>query len=162
MMDELVVKPIGVVHSPFQDPKGTPIQPTGGRDVSAQVEILPEYAEGLKDLDGFSHIFLIYQFHRTKGPRLLVTPFMDDELRGVFSTRAPTRPNPIGLSVVELVRVEGSTLHIKCVDVLDGTPVLDVKPYVPEVDSCGDARVGWLASAKDRFEKRRADHRFTE
>jgi len=161
-MDEIVLKPIGVIHSPFKDPKGTPIQPPGGRNISARIEIFPEYEEGLKDLDGFSHIILIYHFHRSKGSKLLVTPFMDDELRGVFSTRAPTRPNPIGLSVVELVKVEGRTLHIECVDILDGTPILDIKPYVPEVDSCKDARVGWLANAKDRFEKKRADHRFTK
>ncbi len=153
-------RPIGVIHSPFQDISGIPIQPTGAAGVQGHVEILPELTEGLKDLDGFSHVILLYHFHRVQEMKLTVTPFMDSVPRGVFSTRAPKRPNPIGLSVVRLLRVEANVLHIENVDVIDGTPLLDVKPYVPDFDQQPAERVGWLEGAKGKVQRKRSDDRF--
>ena len=118
-------EPIGIIHTPFTDLEGMPIQPAGASGGKGTVEILPEYAEGLADLDGFSHIVLLYHFHRSTGFKLRVTPFLDDQPRGLFATRAPKRPNPIGLSVVKLVKVEGPVVRVENVDVLDGTPLLD-------------------------------------
>lgn len=119
-MNDIRYKPIGVIRSPFKEPKGTPIQPAGAKGIDGTVEIFPEYAEGLKDIEGFSHIILLYHFHLSKGSALIVKPYMDSEAHGVFATRGPSRPNPIGLSVVRLVRVEGNTLHIQDVDIVDG------------------------------------------
>ena len=157
---DIIYHPIGVVHSPFQDIQGMPIQPTGAAGVRGTVEILPELAEGLRDLEGFSHIILLYHFHRVRDVKLVVTPFMDSQPRGLFSTRAPKRPNPIGLSVVKLLRVEGHVLHVENVDILDGTPVLDIKPYVPDFDQHPVDRVGWLEGAKGRVRGKRSDDRF--
>ena len=153
-------EPIGVIHSPFQTTEGMPIQPSGAIGVQGTVELFPKFGQGLRDLDGFSHIVLIYHFHRSTGYSLLVTPFLDSVKRGVFATRAPRRPNPIGLSVVRLVRVEENTLHVENIDVLDGTPLLDIKPYVPEFDHYVADRVGWLEHVRDRAQKLRADGRF--
>jgi tRNA-Thr(GGU) m(6)t(6)A37 methyltransferase TsaA len=114
----------------------------------------------LRDLEGFSHIILLYHFHRVRDVKLVVTPFMDSQPRGLFSTRAPKRPNPIGLSVVRLLRVEGHVLHIENVDILDGTPILDIKPYVPDFDQHPAERVGWLEGAKGRVRGKRSDDRF--
>jgi tRNA-Thr(GGU) m(6)t(6)A37 methyltransferase TsaA len=124
------------------------------------VEVFPEYAEGLKDLDGFSHIVLLYHFHRVKEANLIVTPFMDSQPRGVFSTRAPKRPNPIGLSVVKLLGIDGTTLHIENVDILDGTPLLDIKPCVPEFDHYPVERIGWLEKSGSKVQEKRSDRRF--
>ena len=153
-------EPIGVIHSPFQTTEGMPIQPSGAIGVQGAVELFPRFGQGLRDLDGFSHIILIYHFHRSVGYSLLVVPFLDSVERGVFATRAPRRPNAIGLSVVRLVRVEGDTLHIEDIDILDGTPLLDIKPYVPEFDRNLGDRVGWLEHVRDRVQKLRADDRF--
>ncbi|MBM3320090.1 MAG: tRNA (N6-threonylcarbamoyladenosine(37)-N6)-methyltransferase TrmO [Candidatus Eisenbacteria bacterium] len=151
---------IGVIRTPFTKLEGMPIQPTGAAGVRGTVEIFPDFAEGLKDLDGFSHIVLIYHFHRASTPKLTVPPFLDSEKRGVFATRAPSRPNPIGFSVVRLVRVEGMILHIENVDILDGTPLLDIKPHVPELDAPPADRLGWLKQAKRRAARKKADDRF--
>jgi tRNA-Thr(GGU) m(6)t(6)A37 methyltransferase TsaA len=124
------------------------------------VEVLPELAEGLKDLDGFSHVILLYHFHRVQQARLTVTPFLDSQPHGVFATRAPTRPNPIGLSVVKLLGIDQNILHIENVDIVDGTPLLDIKPYVPEFDQHPADRVGWLEQAKAKVHNRQADGRF--
>jgi len=159
-MDVIKYKPIGIIHSPFKEPKGTPIQPTGARNIDATVELFPEYVEGLKDLEGFSHIILIYHFHLSKHRSLRVKPYMDDELRGVFATRAPSRPNPIGISVVRLVKVEGNILHIQDVDAVDGTPLLDIKPYVPEFDTREVERIGWLERRVHRLRETKDDGRF--
>jgi tRNA-Thr(GGU) m(6)t(6)A37 methyltransferase TsaA len=137
-----------------------PIQPTGGEGVAGTIEVFPQYVEGLKDLDGFSHIILIYHLHEVNEAELTVVPFMDDSPRGVFSTRAPRRPNPIGFSVVRLSRVEGGKLEIENVDILDGTPLLDIKPYIPEVDHQPADRIGWLTGKKRRFAGRKSDDRF--
>jgi len=159
-MDVIKYKPIGIIHSPFKEPKGTPIQPTGAKHIDATVELFPEYVEGLKDLEGFSHIILIYHFHLSKHTSLRVKPYMDDELRGVFATRAPSRPNPIGISVVRLVRVQGNILHIQDVDAVDGTPLLDIKPYVPEFDTREVYKIGWLEKKVHRLSKTEDDGRF--
>ncbi len=137
-------QPIGLIHSPFTHRDQTPIQPYRSSAVG-QVELLPEYEEGLQELDSFSHIILLYRFHQADpGFDLSVTPFLDDEPKGVFATRYPRRPNSIGLSVVRLVRREGRILQVDGIDVLDGTPLLDVKPYVPPFDAFPEATLGWL------------------
>ncbi|RLG70733.1 MAG: tRNA (N6-threonylcarbamoyladenosine(37)-N6)-methyltransferase TrmO [Methanobacteriota archaeon] len=159
-VDEIKFKPIGVIHSPFKEPRGTPIQPTAGKGVRGVIEVFPEYVEGLKDLEGFSHIILLYYFHLSRKTELRVKPFMDNKLRGVFSTRAPNRPNPIGVSVVRLLRVEGNRVHIQGLDIVDGTPLLDIKPYVPEFDMRKAEKVGWLEKNLGKLEKTRDDGRF--
>ncbi len=152
-------EPIGVIRTPYKMKKGTPIQPSGARDVKGTVELNPEYTEGLKDLDGFTHIILIYHFHRTDGHSLHVQPYMDQTKRGVFATRIPGRPNPIGISIVRLDEIQGNTLHVRDVDILDGTPLLDIKPYVPEFDAAPDVEIGWLTNRVQRLQKTRSDGR---
>jgi len=160
IMEEISYRPIGIIRSPYKETEGTPIQTTGAKGVGGTVEILPECAEGLKDLDGFSHIILIYHFHLSKGYSLTVMPFLDDTSRGVFATRAPKRPNSIGFSVVRLVKIEGTTLYIEDVDIIDSTPLLDIKPYVPEFDAKEAERIGWLAGRAEKAAETGADKRF--
>jgi tRNA-Thr(GGU) m(6)t(6)A37 methyltransferase TsaA len=150
-------RPIGLIRSPFARKEQTPIQPYRSQ-ASGQVEVLPEYQAGLRYLDGFSHIYLLYYFHQADpGFDLMTTPFLDDQPKGLFATRYPRRPNPIGLSVVRLVRCEGPILHVEGIDVLDGTPLLDIKPYVPPFDAFPEATLGWLgdteASGKGQRQK---------
>lgn len=159
-MDKVVYVPIGVVRSPFKTMEGTPIQPIGAKGVRGQIELCEEFIAGVKDLDGFSYIILIYHFHHAKGFDLEVIPFLDSEHRGVFATRGPKRPNPIGISVVKLLRVDGRCLTIEDVDVLDGTPLLDVKPYVPHFDSRQTGEIGWLSGRVRNAEQSKADDRF--
>lgn len=159
-MEGVVFQPIGIVHSPFKETDGMPIQPSGRATARGTVEIFPAFSEGLADLEGFSHIILLYHFHRVQKAQLTVTPFLDDEAHGVFATRAPTRPNPIGLSIVALTGREGNVLHIANLDILDGSPLLDVKPYVPEFDAARATRVGWLEPARGDVKGKRADRRF--
>ena len=161
-MKKIVYEPIGIIHSPFKDIKGMPIQPTGAKGIAGTIEIHPEFAEGLKDLEGFSHIILIYHFHLSKGYSLKVKPFMDENLRGVFATRAPKRPNPIGISVVKLRKIEGNILNIEDVDIVDGTPMLDIKPYVPEFDVQEIEKIGWLSQKAEKVHKFKSDERFQE
>ena len=156
------LEPIGIIHTPFAEPKGMPIQPAGGAGIKGTIEVFEQYREGLKDLDGFSHIILLFHLHRSQGFKLQVVPFMDTQPRGLFATRAPSRPNPIGLSVVQLDRIENGTLHIQNLDILDGTPLLDIKPYVPEFDSRTDIRTGWLEKARKTVRDRQADDRFSQ
>ena len=153
-------QPIGIVHSPFSTLENMPIQPTSAAGIMGQVEVFPEYQEGLLDLDGFSHIILLYHFHRSKGFKLLAVPFLDSETHGVFATRAPSRPNPIGMSVMKLVKVTGRFLHVENVDLLDKTPVLDIKPYVPDFDRPTDVRVGWLERVGKNVAQTKSDRRF--
>ena len=145
MRTEMVVRPIGTVRSPFKEPPGTPIQPGAAAGTQGMVEVFPEYGAGLKDLEGFSHLILLYYFHLAPGFSLLVQPFLDDQKRGLFATRAPARPNPIGISTVRLERVDGTRLYIREVDIVDGTPLLDIKPYVPDFDTRTDVKTGWYA-----------------
>ena len=160
MKIEVLYHPIGIVHTPFKQIQGIPIQPTGASGARGHIEILPEYAEGLRDLEGFSHIILLYHFHGVRESKLVVTPFLDSQPRGIFSTRAPKRPNPIGLSVVKLLKIEKTILQIEDVDILDGTPLLDIKPYVPEFDPHGAVRTGWLEKAKGKVKDKKSDDRF--
>ena len=159
-MNEITYRPIGTIHSPFTEPKGMPIQPSGAEGTEGWVDIFPEFAGGLKDVDGFSHLVLLYHLHLSKGYSLEVVPFMDDKLRGVFSTRAPKRPNPIGLTVVRLVSVEGNRLHIKDVDIVDGTPLLDIKPFVSDIDNRETPGSGWMSEKAKGFRTKRSDDRF--
>jgi tRNA (adenine37-N6)-methyltransferase len=140
----LAFQPIGLIHTPFTDKERTPAQPHRSR-AEGRVELLPEYEAGLSHLEGFSHIFLLYFFHHAEpGYDLTVASFLDDEPKGLFATRYSRRPNPIGLSVVRLLRREGRVLHVDGIDVLDGTPLLDIKPYVPMFDSFPEATFSWL------------------
>lgn len=154
------LEPIGTIHTPHTEREGMPIQPSGARGVRGTVEVRPEFEAGLRDLDGFSHVILVYWFHESGPAKLEVVPFLDDRPHGVFATRAPRRPNPIGLSVVRLERRAGCTLHVADLDILDGTPLLDLKPYVPEFDAPQDVRTGWLEQAAERAEQKKADDRF--
>jgi tRNA-Thr(GGU) m(6)t(6)A37 methyltransferase TsaA len=142
MSTEFVMSAIGVIHSPFREARGMPIQPRFSQ-ATGQVEVFSEYVDGLQDLDGFSHVILIYALHCSKGYALRVRPFLDDVARGLFATRHPCRPNPIGLSIVRLLSLRDNVLEVEGIDVLDGTPLLDIKPYVPDFDSRADARAGW-------------------
>jgi tRNA-Thr(GGU) m(6)t(6)A37 methyltransferase TsaA len=154
------VKPIGIIHSAFEHPAGTPIQPAFAKGAEGIVEVFDEYEEGLKDLDGFERIWLVYWFDRCRGHSLTVIPYMDREQRGLFATRAPARPNPIGISPVRLERIERNTIHVSQIDILDGTPLLDIKPYSPKFDCFEVSRNGWLEDADHGHHK--ADKRFHE
>jgi tRNA-Thr(GGU) m(6)t(6)A37 methyltransferase TsaA len=154
------LKPIGIIHTPFTTLEEMPIQPAGAAGVQGTVEVFEEYREGLQDLAGFSHIVLLYHFHKSKKFNLQVVPFLDTKPRGLFATRAPNRPNPIGLSVVQLDAIEDGVLHIGNVDILDTTPLLDIKPYVPEFDAPTEVRTGWLEKAKKKVASRKSDDRF--
>ena len=156
----VVYKPIGIIHSPFNNLEEMPIQPSSDASRPGTVEIYPEFVDGLKDLEGFSHIYLIYHLHKVNKSRLVVTPFLDKEPHGIFATRAPSRPNPIGLSLVKIVGLEGNLIHVDQVDVLDGTPLLDIKPYVPEFENVDFVQIGWLEKAKGQIRSRKADDRF--
>jgi len=143
------MKPIGFVRSPYSETSQIPKGCGTKHDAEGVLEILPEFAEGLKDIEGFSHLFVIWAFHRSEGFKLLGTPPTDDRPHGVFATRSPRRPNPIGLTVVELVQREGNRLNVRGVDMLDGTPILDIKPYLSSI-SDEKLKRGWLAEAEQR------------
>jgi tRNA-Thr(GGU) m(6)t(6)A37 methyltransferase TsaA len=160
MMNYIKFKPIGIIHSPFKKPQGVPIQPGAGRDVKGTVEVFPQYARGLSDLEGFSHIVLIYHFHLSRGFSLEVKPYLDEKLRGVFATRAPSRPNSIGISVVRLLKREKQKLFIQNLDIVDGTPLLDIKPHVPEFDKHEKIKIGWLKKRVKKLNRARDDGRF--
>jgi len=149
---------IGLIRSPFHEPAGTPVQPVFAGETQGTVEIFPQYVEGLRDLEGFERVWLLYWLDRAPAPRLEVVPFRDDVERGLFATRAPCRPNPIGLSCVRLLGVEGNRLAIGGVDILDGTPLLDVKPYVPQFDAFPQSRAGWIENCPNG--RTHADDRF--
>jgi tRNA (adenine37-N6)-methyltransferase len=142
---EFAMRPIGVIHSPFTDASQTPIQASTS-EATGQVEVYPEFSDGLQDVDGFSHLHLLYVFHCSGDYALRVKPFLDDQLRGLFATRHPCRPNPIGLSVVRLIERRGNVLEVEGVDMLDGTPLLDIKPYLPDFDVREQIRSGWYAN----------------
>lgn len=144
-LDKIILQPIGIIHSPFTDPAETPIQAVRST-AAGEVEVFPQFAAGLQDLEGFSHIYLVYHFHRCGQAKLLVEPFLDDHKHGIFAVRHPDRPNHLGLSVVELTAVHGNILQIRGVDILDGTPLLDIKPYVPVFDERTNVRSGWYDS----------------
>lgn len=147
------MKAIGVIHSPFKDKKDMPIQPAYAGKAKGQVVVYSEYEEGLKDIDGFSHIKLVYYFHLAdsgKDIKLRRKPFMDKEAHGIFAIRHFSRPNPIGISVVKLIGVDGNVLEVEGIDVVDGTPLLDIKPYVPGFRAPGRVKIGWLKDKNER------------
>jgi tRNA (adenine37-N6)-methyltransferase len=142
---EFTMRPIGVIHSPFTDKSQTPIQSSISKAIG-RVEVFSEFSDGLQDIEGFSHLYLLYVFHCSSECTLQVKPFLDDHLHGLFATRHPCRPNPIGLSVVHLIERRYNLLEVEGVDVLDGTPLLDIKPYVPDFDVMNEIRTGWYAT----------------
>jgi tRNA-Thr(GGU) m(6)t(6)A37 methyltransferase TsaA len=160
MMDRIVYHPIGLIHSPYKALEDMPIQPAGAKGTEGSIIVHPEFSKGLRDIEGFSHLFILYHFHRVKETRLEVTPFLDSESHGVFATRAPVRPNPIGISVVRLMGRRDNELRIVNVDVLDGTPLLDIKPYVPEFDVFKTDSIGWLEHSSKAVASHRSDDRF--
>jgi len=159
-LEPVTYRPIGVIHTPFTDVDGMPIQPIAAAGIRGTIDLDPGFAAGLLGLDGFSHLILLYHLHQVRAPRLTVTPFLDDRPHGIFATRSPARPNPVGLSTVRLVRVLGPTIEIEDVDMLDGTPLLDIKPYIPAFDDRPGARVGWFTGRLDRLPEVRAGGRF--
>jgi tRNA (adenine37-N6)-methyltransferase len=160
-MNAISYTPIGVIRSPFTAPAGMPIQSAAAKGVAGMIELDPTYQSGLQDLEGFSYLFLIYHFHLVRlSSSLVITPFLDDQPHRVFATRSPQRPNPIGLSVVRLLRVAGTQVYIEDVDVVDGTPLLDIKPYVPAFDVRAATGIGWFAQRLDQVAHIRADQRF--
>jgi tRNA (adenine37-N6)-methyltransferase len=162
MSESIAYKPIGVIRSGHTKPEETPIQSVYAEGCEGRAEILPEFAAGLRDLEGFSHIYLIWHMHKTDRSQLVVKPFLQDVERGVFATRAPCRPNPIGLSIVRLVRREENILHLGLVDVLDGTPLLDIKPYAAKFDHIEATRNGWQDEVDEvaaRLRGRRGYHK---
>lgn len=158
----IAFSPIGIIHSPFTSLHSMPIQPTAKAAAPGTVELYPEFEEGLQDLDGFSHIMLFYHFHCSSGFELTVTPYLDTVKRGLFATRAPRRPNPIGLSVVRLTAIEGPLLRVANLDILDGTPLLDIKPYVPEYHTAEPVRTGWISETSGAVRTALSDSRFSE
>jgi tRNA-Thr(GGU) m(6)t(6)A37 methyltransferase TsaA len=162
MVGKVVYEPIGVIHTPFKTRENMPVQPSGGKDIEGVAVLRPELAEALTDVDGFSHVYLIFHLHRSKGHSLKVVPFLDTERRGLFATRAPRRPNPIGVSVVRVKRIEANKLYFQDVDMLDGTPLLDIKPCVREFDSTQKMRIGWLEGKSGKTRRKRSDGRFKD
>lgn len=152
--------PIGIIHTPFKETAGMPIQPPGALGINGTVEVFPEFSEGLQDIEEFSHIILIYHFNKSKDFKLKIAPFLEDEVHGVFAVRAPKRPNPIGISVVKLLRREDNIIYIDNPDILDGTPLLDIKPYIPDFDAYPDAIAGWQEKHKGKVRKHKSDDRF--
>lgn len=153
---------IGVIRTPFTELQGMPIQPAGAGDVQGEVIIHPELKEGLRDLEGFSHIYLIYDLHKVKQIQLTVIPFMDTVPHGVFATRSPVRPAHLGLSIVELLAVVDNCLTVRGVDMLDESPLVDIKPYIPAFDCPTNVRVGWMTSTRTEVSHKRSDHRFID
>ncbi len=152
--------PIGRIETPFKDIENMPIQPGGAQGVRGKVVVFPEYQQGLRDLAGFSHVYLLYHFHQVVDHKLMVTPFLDTEPRGIFSTRAPKRPNPIGLSVVKIIEIKDGILIVENVDMLNGSPLLDIKPYVSAFDHHESIRIGWLTGKSQQHRTQRSDKRF--
>jgi len=157
---EIKYNPIGIIHSPFKEIEGVPIHPRGAKGIKGSIEITKELEEGLRDLEGFSHIILLYQFHLSRTYSLSVVPFLDNKPHGVFATRAPKRPNSIGLSIVKLINIEKNILHIENIDIIDGTPLLDIKPYFKEFKDSEKVRIGWLTKKANKFASIKADKRF--
>ena len=159
-IDPITYTPIGIIHSPFASTVGMPVQSISATGTPGTIELDSRLEDGLMDLPAFSHLILVTHLHLVNGYALQVVPFLDDRRHGIFATRSPRRPNPIGLSIVRLVGITGSTLHIEDVDVVDGTPLLDLKPFVPAIDNRETQQIGWFAERLDRLPTARADDRF--
>jgi tRNA (adenine37-N6)-methyltransferase len=160
LADKLTYNIVGIVHSQFKEPKNVPIQAAASKGTVGTIEVYPQYVEGLRDLEGFSHIMLLYHFHLAKACSLMVKPFLDDQTHGVFATRSPSRPNPIGISIVQLNSVEGNILHIQDLDIIEGTPVIDIKPYIPTFDCRKTDKIGWFKTKIDKLATTKDDGRF--
>ena len=154
------IKPIGTIHSPYHSIADMPVQPKGASRVEGYVIIYEQYIDGLQDIEGFSHIYLLYSFHEATRTELLVTPFMDKQTRGVFATRSPLRPNHIGISIVKLKRVKENKAIVEGIDILDGTPLLDIKPYIEKFDAVKESTSGWLQASDEEIKRKRSDSRF--
>jgi len=154
------IEPIGTIHTPYTQLEAMPIQPKGAAETIGKLILDERYASGLKDLEGFSHIYLLYYFHKTTRSELSVIPFMDTQARGVFATRSPLRPSHIGLSITEVICVEGNCVTVKSIDILDGTPLLDIKPFIPQFDSVSNVTTGWMDKEEYEVVKTTSDHRF--
>jgi tRNA-Thr(GGU) m(6)t(6)A37 methyltransferase TsaA len=159
-MKDILYRPIGIINTPFESTENIPIQNSGGRGVKGTIEIYPEFTTGLMDLEGFSHLILIYHLHKVKHTSLIVKPFMDLEEHGVFATRSPVRPNPIGLTVVKLIGIKANLIFIEDLDMLNNTPLLDIKPCLPMIDDINNVKIGWLTGRLEEFEKKKSDNRF--
>lgn len=154
------INPIGIIHSPHKSIEDMPIQPKGALEAVGYAELDEKYIDGLQDLEGFSHIYLLYSFHKASRTELQVTPFMDTQKRGVFSTRSPLRPNHIGMSIVKLKKVEGNKIYVEGIDILDGTPLLDIKPYIEKFDAVEQSSSGWMKASDEEVKQKRSDERF--
>ena len=154
------LQPIGTIFTPFNSKEGMPIQSALAKGARGRIELKEEFVPGLLDLDGFSHIILVYHFHESKDFKLQVAPFLEDKKHGVFATRAPKRPNPIGMSVVKLLRVDNNILEVENIDVLNGTPLLDIKPYIPQFDIHQVEKSGWIEDKESDMNDIKSDDRF--
>ena len=157
---KIELTPIGIIHTPFKTVEKMPIQPSAALEVPGTIEIFPEYSEGLADLEGFSHIYVLFYLHRVRAHKLKVIPFLDTVERGIFSTRSPARPNPMGLSVAKVISVEKNMIEIRGVDMLDSSPVIDIKPFVPEFEERSDVRTGWFEGKAGNAHRTLSDERF--
>ncbi len=159
---KIELESIGTIRTKFKEIEGMPIQPAGAKGIEGKLEIKDKFADGLKDLDGFSHIHIIYLLHKVEGYMLEVKPFMDNNTHGVFATRSPKRPNRIGMSVVKVKKVKGNTVYVENIDVLDETPLLDIKPYVPQLyeDTIDELRIGWFEKNHQKAKSQKSDDRF--
>ncbi len=155
-MEQIKIKPIGIIRTPYKDPKEVPIQGKFRKSIKGRIMLFPKYRPGLKDIEGFSHLILIYYFHRAKQEKLISKPFLEDELHGIFAIRSPMRPNHIGISIVKLEKVKNGVITFSEVDMLDGTPLLDIKPFISHYDSRKNVKSGWLDKhfAKGKMPKR--------
>ena len=160
MTEKISYTPIGTIYTPFEKRDGIPIQPAAGKGIKGTIVLKEEFTEGLKDLDGFSHIFLVYCFHLSRDYSLKVIPYMDTKERGVFATRAPRRPNNIGISIVKLIKIEGNVLHIEDIDIVNGTPLLDIKPFSPRFNNREAKNSGWLKDRQDNVDTKKSNGRF--
>ena len=161
-MDKIELDIIGKICSPFDELEGMPVQPIGASGIKGEIHLNNNLVDGLKDLKDFSHLTLIYHLHEVEGYSLEVKPFLDNSYHGIFATRSPKRPNPIGISVVKLDSIENNILYISNVDILNGTPLLDIKPYVPQLyeDTCKDLKVGWFEEKHENAKDTKSDNRF--
>ena len=155
MSEQIVYHPIGIIHTPYTQKENTPIQGCFAPNSRGTVEVYPEHSDGLKDIEEFSHLILIYHFHKSEGCQLMTKPFLDKEKKGIFSIRYFTRPNPIGISIVRLLKINGCILEVGEIDMLDETPLLDIKPYVPQFDIKENVRNGWYNTASERSKYQR-------
>lgn len=159
--EQIILNALGKIKTPWQTLENMPIQPTGAKGVKGIVELNPKYSAGIKEIEHFSHIILIYQLHLVTNPQLEVIPFMDTTTKGIFATRSPKRPNKIGISIVEIEKVEGANIHVLDVDMINDSPLLDIKPFFEDFDNRFKTKKGWL-SAKDSIDKEhfKSDSRF--